>query len=134
MLGTRLRILHLLAASIGLILLAFAASNPAAAQFCTQQFDPVCARSKPVGVAKTFSNACFAKAAGAVTFAEHTTCENLICPLVFFPVCGVKNGACTTWWQCDPIATALSCSRQVPARRSVQRVVRVARWTRGESE
>jgi hypothetical protein len=81
-----------LAASLLGGLLSFVAVERAAAQVCIQLYDPVCARTKPVGVAKTFGNSCFAKAAGARVFAEHTTCEGLICPLSFLPVCGVKSG------------------------------------------
>jgi len=68
---------------------------PASAQvICTQDFRPVCARTR-TGTLETFSNACRARAAKA-TIVHPGPCS-IFCPLIFAPVCGRKDGKNTTY-------------------------------------
>ena len=46
---------------------------------CTEQYDPVCAQIG--GVESTYSNRCFAEAAGAEVVAEGSCTSNVISPL-----------------------------------------------------
>ena len=70
-------------------------STPAAAAtLCNEIFQPVCARTK-AGTVQTFSNACFAKVAGARVVSQGA-CP-IFCPDLYMPVCGRIDGVNKTY-------------------------------------
>jgi hypothetical protein len=71
-----------------------AQAQPAQPKFCTEIFQPVCARTK-TGTLQTFGNACTARAAGA-TVVSQGACH-FFCPLIWQPVCGRKDGVNRTY-------------------------------------
>ncbi len=88
---------HVVIAGMLLACLTVATSGPASAQgflkrkpVCTEQQDPVCARTRRKVLA-TYPNECYALRDRAVVISKGA-CPNVGCQMVWIPVCGRKGG------------------------------------------
>ena len=76
-------------ALLALVVSVLAGSAPAkAAGVCTDEYRPVCGLA-PWGLRMTYSNACWAKQAGAVVL-HPGACFGFVCPMDYKPVCAVE--------------------------------------------
>jgi hypothetical protein len=92
----RIAFVHVVAASVLVGFLVVATGDFAAAQLfrrkevCTEQQDPVCARTRRKVLA-TYPNECYANRDRAIVVSKGS-CPNVGCPMLWAPVCGRKGG------------------------------------------